>query len=251
MNRKNRSTEKLVLEFEDRREIKNLMAKYITALMLNRDADLFEQFWSMQEDVCIAFNDGWYLGKDAVAGYYQALGKKLRLIAKLLQKRFPEQLGDKSFEELYGIGPFEAKPVTNPYVVVANDRNTARGVWMVQGADTEVGIYGPLSYWTWGVYACDFIQEDGAWKLLHMQYLEDIRHIMGQNWSEPEQMPPELPEFAALKNFRLPAYTVSMENRAYYTPDRPFAPLPKLPVPYETMDPANSYGFREEAGANA
>lgn len=245
MTRSGRSTEELVLEFEDRREIKNLMAKYITSLMLNRDKDLFVQFWSQEtDDVCLGLNDGWYVGRDAIADYYAALGARLELIAKLLQKRFPEQLADKTLEEIYGIGPFEAKPVTNPYVVVAADRKTARGVWMVQGADTEVGIYGPLSYWTWGVYACDFTLENGAWKFLHMQYLEDIRHIMGQNWAAKEMLPPELPEFAALKEFRLPEYTIACVNRVLYTPDRKHTPLPELPVQYDTMTPEHSYGVK-------
>lgn len=246
MTRAEKSTEALVAEFEDRREIKNLMAKYITSLMLNRDKDLFEQFWSQSAaDVCLGFNDGWYVGQEAVSGYYSALGQKLKLTARLLKERFPEKLSGQTEEELYGIGPFEAKPVTNPYVVVAEDRKTARGVWMSQGADTEIEVYGPLSRWTWGVYACDFIYEDSQWRFLHMQYLEDVNHIMGQDWTREPVFPAEKPEFSALRSFRLPPYTVKTENRPLYTIHRRYTPLPELPVPYKTMTPENSYAIKE------
>ena len=227
-------------------QIKNLMAKSITSLMLNRDRDLFALFWShTAEDVCLGFNNGWYIGQEAVAGYYAALGERLKLTARLLRERFPEKLSGQTDEELYGIGPFEAKPVTNPYVVVAEDGNTARGVWMSQGADTEIEIYGPLSRWTWGVYACDFVYEDNQWKFLHMQYLEDINHIMGQDWTREAVFPEEKAEFSELKSFRLPPYTVVTANRELYSIHRRYSPLPELPKPYKTMTPENSYGIRE------
>ena len=41
-------------------------------------------------------------------GYYAAVKRRNLLVAQLLQKRFPEQLGGKSDEEIYGIGPLRS-----------------------------------------------------------------------------------------------------------------------------------------------
>ena len=52
----------LVERWEDQRTIKNLMGKYVNCLLLNRQGEIFDSFFS-------TFNDGSYIGPDAVKGY--------------------------------------------------------------------------------------------------------------------------------------------------------------------------------------
>lgn len=236
----------LTKRFECLRECKNLMGKYVSSLLLNWEGKVFESFWSRRDDVSLGFNDGYYVGSVAVSGYFSAVKDATALKGKLLQKVFPDQLGKLSDGELFGVGPFEAKPLLSPVIKIAGDFETARGVWMVQGADTDIKACGPVTYWTWGVYCVDFICEDGDWKLWHMLYLEDINHLAGQDWTEPEAAYPDLPEFAELKDSKIPEPTVKVTVRQYYTPDRPFTPWPKLPVEYETFSESSSYGYTGE-----
>lgn len=237
------STQMLTKRFEDLREIKNLLGKYVSSLLLKREGYVLADFWSNREDVCLGLNSGYYKGREAVDGYFQAVGRKTELQGKLLQKAFPKQLGELTEKELYGVGPFEAKPLTSPVVRIAGDGESAKGMWMVQGSNTDVRACGPVTYWTWGVYCVDFIKEDGQWKLWHVLYLEDINHASGQDWTKPEIPYPDLPEFEPLKEFSIPEPNVKQTVREYYTPDRPFTSLPPLPVQYEAFADTFSYGI--------
>jgi len=153
------TTEDLTQRWEDQRAIKNLMGKYANCLILNRENEIFDMFWaSTKEDICLGFNNGWYKGAQTVKGYYTSVGERNALVASLLQKRFPEKLGDMSQEEIYGIGPFKVRPLSCPVIEIASNGETAKGLWFCQGAYNEVGVSGPLAYWTWGYFAIDFVR---------------------------------------------------------------------------------------------
>ena len=51
-----------------------------------------------------------------------------------------------------------------------------------------------------------------------------------------------LPEFAAMADFHLPAPTVEKELWTLYTPRRPYMAPPRIPEPYDTFTDTFSYG---------
>lgn len=232
----------LTERWEDQRTIKNLMGKYVNCLLLNRQGEIFDAFFSKEADVCLTFNDGSYVGPEAVSGYFAALVERNKLAAKLLKQRLPEKLGGKSEEELYGIGPFHVKPLTAPVIEVAEDGKTAKGLWFCLGCNAEVTSRGPEASWTWGYFAGDFIFEDEDWKIWHLQYLNDVDSLCGQSWGKDVTPYPELAEFAALNNFEMPPYTESGVERPLYTVDRPLTGAPRIPEPYKTFSETFSYG---------
>ena len=233
--------EYLVERWEDQRTVKNLMGKYVNCLLLNRQGEIFDAFFSSREDVCLTFNDGSYIGAEAVKRYYDAVVERNRLSAKLLQDRLPEKLGGRSEDEIYGIGPFQVKPLTAPVVEVAEDGQTAKGLWFCLGCSAEVTSRGPEANWTWGYFAGDFVYEDD-WKIWHLQYLNDVDSLCGQSWGREITPYPELPEFAALKDFAYPPYTLAENVRALYSVDRPLTAAPRIPEPYDTFANTFSYG---------
>lgn len=235
--------ESLVQKWEDQRTIKNLMGKLANVLILNQEERIYPMFWSQREDVCLGLNGGYYVGSNAVKGYYDACVERGRLVAKLLQERFPERLGGMSEEEIQGIGPFKVYPITGAIIEIAGDRQTAKGLWSCQGAHNDVEACGPVARWTWGYYCVDFILETEGWKIWHMQYLNDVDALCGQSWGKPARPYPELPEFAPLKDFHYPEYTVQRCVRPYYSPNRPMTPPPPFPVPYEYFEETFSYGI--------
>ena len=238
------TAEQLTQRWEDQRAIKNLMGKYANCVILNWEGEIYDRFWSKEQtDVCLGFNDGWYQGAEAVSGYYQAMRDRNALVASLMQKRFPEKLGGMTEEEIYGIGPFKVRPMACPVIEVAADGRTAKGLWFCQGAYNNVETCGPVAHWTWGYFAVDFIREDGAWKIWHMQYVNDVDCICGQSWGKPAHLLPDLPEFAALAGFQMPEYTVKATLREYYSPTRPVTETPRIPEAYETFADTFSYGL--------
>jgi hypothetical protein len=238
------STVELIARWEGQRDIKNLMGKYANCIILNREGEIFGLFWSKtREDICLAFNDGYYKGRGDVEAYYKSVYERNALVSRLLRDRFPDQLGGMSDEAVYGIGPFKVKPLACPVIEIAEDGKTAKGLWYCQGAYSEVGSSGPVAFWTWGFCAVDFVREDREWKIWHLMYVNDVDSICGQSWGKPQKPYAELPEFAALKDFKYAEYTQKMEIRPYYRTDRPLVPVPRIPEPYDTFENTFSYGF--------
>ena len=168
------TTEQLADRYEDRRDIKNLMSKYVASLLLKREKTMFESFWSKRDDICLGVNEGYYQGPEAIKGFYAAIDKYTAATRDLLVKLFPKETEGKTPEELYGIGPFELKAINNPVIEIATDGETAKGMWCCCGNSTTVTTRGPVSNWVFATYAADFIREGDEWKLWHLLYLEDV-----------------------------------------------------------------------------
>lgn len=232
----------LTERFEDRREIKNLMGKYVTSCLLCRENTLVDELFCSRDDITLGFNNGYYVGREAVKGYFQAVCDATAKKSKCLQKIFPEQLGKLSEEELYGVGPFKAEPLTSPYVQIAEDGQTAKAIWMVEGSITDITEKGPVTNWSWGYYAADFIKENGQMRLWHVLRVEDVHCPNGVNWGMPENNFPELPEFAELKDIQLPAPNHPAAVYETFSADRCSAKTPRIPEPYTTFAETFSYG---------
>ncbi len=232
----------LTERFEDRREIKNLMGKYVTSCLLCRENTLVDELFCTRDDITLGFNNGYYVGREAVKGYFQAVCDATAKKSKCLQKIFPEQLGKLPEEELYGIGPFKAEPLTSCYVQIAGDGQTAKAIWMVEGSITDITEKGPITNWSWGYYAADFIKEDGQMRLWHVLRVEDVHCPNGVNWGMPENNFPELPEFAELKDIQIPAPNHPAAVYETFSADRCSAKTPRIPEPYTTFAETFSYG---------
>ena len=239
------TSEQMLCRFEDRRDIINLMARYAAGFLLKQEKTMYADYWSKASDITLAFNQGYYVGPAAVQGYYAALGRKNALVAKLIQQKFPEKLGNLSDEEIYGVGTIGYKPLDTGVIEIAGDGRTAKGLWALRGSYTDLTTQGTISYWVWGYMAADFIWEDDAWKLWHLRELYDVHNPCGTSWARGESRTnyPEVPELSPIAEFRLPEPTVKRPVRELYSVDRPFTPAPRLPEPYETFSETFTYGL--------
>lgn len=232
----------LIERWEFQRSIKNLMGKYSNMIILNREGEIFKNFWSNRGDNCLAFNDGYYKGK-AVEKYYKSVEKRNALVAVLLQKKFPDKIGKMSTEEIYGIGPFKVKPLSSPVIEIAEDGETAKGLWYCQGACNEIEESGPVARWTWGYFAVDFMREEDEFKIWHLCYFNDVDCISGTSWGKPEKKLPILEEFAILKDFSYENFSKEVCLYEKYHVNRKLAKIPKIPEPYNTFKNTFSYGY--------
>ena len=242
MGNKQYAAQQLAERFVDQREIQNVMGKYMFTTMICKDADVAARFWSKKApEPALGLNDGWYVGLDAIDGYYRAISVNTAVRSKAIQARFPEKLGSKTDEELYGTGTMNVRPLTTVLVEVAGDGQTAKGLWQVMGVDNDITEYGPLSTWRWGWAAADFVLEDGQWKVWHLQMLDEIVTPVGSKWTESAPYP-VLPEFAHLADLTGPAPNRPCTLYTAYRADRPFQAPPEAPVPYQTFAETFSYG---------
>lgn len=235
------TVDELADRWYDRREIANLAGKFVTSILLRQEGQIFDRFWTGREDACLSFNDGSYQGSKAVRHYFAVKVEQTAAVSQVLKQNFPEELGGLDDEALYGVGQLRGLPITTPVIEIAEDGQTAKGLWHIQGSDNGLTEYGPLSYWTLGFLAIDFRLENGDWKLWHVLHAEDVVSPMGENWLHPKVRQVK-PEFARLAELKKPDYNVVCTNYTPYSPDRPFTAPPRPPEPYTTFSETFSYG---------
>lgn len=237
------SPDDILDRLEWRREIRNVMGRVSHDYSVKQEAQVYDRYWSAREDVCLGLNNGWYQGADAVSGYYHALGEEIALSSKLIQQRYPEELGAKSEEEVYGVGMMTYLPFDSQVIEIADDGQTAKGIWNIRGSYCKLTGCGPVSYWIFGWAAVDFVREGSDWKIWHMQLLYNVDHQCGTSFcDEPEKFEP-VPGFEAIDDFKLPEPNVPQPIMEHFHARRPATVSPKCPQPYETFADTFSYGL--------
>ena len=239
----NLQIEHLVERWEDRREVKNQLGKYVHYLLLKKEDQIVDDLWSTRDDICYGVNDGWYIGQDEIRNYYGWFPGYTRKVAQCLKAKLPEKFEGKTDEEIYGVGLMEIKSVSNYVIEVAEDGETAKAYCAIFGFNTTVDTQGPVSNWILGTVVADFVYENDAWKIWHMQYLVDVDRPSGSDWGTPEKkVYPDLAEFEALRGLTPPAPARKETLHEIYSGTRKATKLPRLPVAYSTFADTFSYG---------
>jgi len=235
--------QELLERLEWRREIRNVMGRMSHDYAVKQEASVYDRYWSRRDDVCLGLNNGYYKGAEAVSGYYSALGEEIKLSSKLIAEKFPQELGDKSQEELYGVGLISYVPFESQIIEIADDGQTAKGIWNVRGSTSRLTAAGPVANWIFGWAAVDFVLEEGEWKILNMLLLYNVDHQCGVAFTEPEKVYEPVPGFEAMADFHLPEPNVPQVLMETFRPDRKRTKSPRSPEPYATFAETFSYGI--------
>jgi hypothetical protein len=166
-----------VLDYMD---IQNVMAKHSYYYGAQEQWKELDEVWSKKkDDISYGHNDGYYVGRKSVEAYY---GKKNEIRRKetleAVSKLYPEI---KNTKENDGVGDLVMHAITTPYIEIAEDGQTAKGVWMSVGLCSRTGQDGKASgMWLWEKFATDFVREDGEWKIWHFQIYSDVLGTVDQ-----------------------------------------------------------------------
>ncbi len=143
---------------QDRLDCENLMSMhewYHSAFM--NDVEL-KTIWVQKsenaKEAVFAQNSGYWKGMDKITAYYGAPVTDKKAVA----------------------GHFQMHTATTAVVVVAKDRETAKGIFYTPGM---IGTYDSGS-WMWERYGVDFIREDGVWKIWHLHIYTDFAVPVGE-----------------------------------------------------------------------
>lgn len=217
---------------EDTTAIANIMGAFTFLNCYKQHKRQFEN-WSHNEPT-ITLNDGKYVGYEAVKAFFVDYHEaQTRWANETMRKLFPEELGDKSDEEIWAVGSNTVLNFTTPLIEVAFDGQTAKGMWYVYGSTTEVYSTGPKAAWNFGRCAVDFVKEDGVWKIWHMTMFTDIQCPVGGNWGKDKMYPHE--------GVEIPEPTVKEHYYTGYGDDFLSLVEPPLPEPYDTF--ANTFSY--------
>ena len=231
------SSQVLLDRWEDRRACQNLIGKFSHSYLTKEEGLFYGRFWSKRDDVSLGLNKGYYIGEEAIRGYFDAVDANTQVKSRLVQKLFPEFLAHRSDEDIHGVGETSGYPIVAGGVEIAGDGQTAKGCWLCFGADVTIGTNGPVHRWQYGTMAADFILEDSQWRIWHLSLEHDHTITVGENYAKVpvRQAPEEDPLFVNFGSPTIPREVYDpffgWENMWY-----------DMPRPYETMTAERSYG---------
>ncbi|MBN1627438.1 MAG: nuclear transport factor 2 family protein [Deltaproteobacteria bacterium] len=210
-------------------EIQNLMGRYVWEHEVQKDPEFIDTMFAKNNpDVSWEVaHMGLYRGRDAVREILNQHGPKGDTIAP---------------------GTLFVHTLTTPVIEIAEDGQTAKGVWKSPGAETiSDPVTGKLTgMWAWTKYACDFIREDGKWKILHYHVYRIFMTPADMNYTDEYES-----RFMTNASAIAPAGGRAGQESSLKEPttyDNPFTAnyvpelVPAPPEPYRTFSETFSYG---------
>lgn len=207
--------ENRILKLEARAKIENLMGNYAFFLTAGRYHDITHLF-AMREDSRAEMHHGVYDGAEGIKRCYD----------------------NYHADCISGPGIMAVHALTTPVIEIAEDLKTAKAVWVSPGhitGDMFSANKEFKAHWAWMRYGCDFINEEGVWKLWHLHVYGQFMTPVGQSWldlPDAHDMPPLPPEYAP---DRPPTYSWE------YGTDKTTEYVPVPPTPYEAFDASTAY----------
>lgn len=225
----------------DYTEIQNVWAGHAYCYRAQKQRYELDTFWAREhEDIMYAHGSTAYVGRELVYRYY-AVGNELMNQGKveIMSKLFPDEV--KNTEEYQGVGEMVIRCLTSPYIEIARDGKTAKGIWQVIGLSSEIDKQGkPVPFLQIGKECVDFVRESDGWKIWHFRTASDFDYLL------PSELLTTDP-FKGLAS-RTVLGTFPPANREIYsfaqegysvTSVADFSP--PLPQPYDTWDDSLSY----------
>lgn len=229
--------EQQAVRLMDMELVKDLLARRAYFLNGGQHREELEALWVKKpENMASASygeNWGYYVGMDSINKHY------VENYAALEQAQLaPYVAAGLATEADLGKGFSAVHTVSTGHVVIAYDGATARGLFYdvyertvgkADGTAETIVVCGPL--------ACDFIKEDGVWKIWHLFQGADHVFTVGEDYSTvPIPRPAE--SNPVYNEFGTPDVALNT-----YDPDYGWADnYPPMPDPYLTFDSYNSYG---------
>jgi len=123
--------------------------------------------------------------------------------------------------------------MTTPIIEVAEDAQTARGLWIMIGSEG--------SNWAAGQFAMDFIKEDGEWKIWKYNTVGLICSPFEKGWHVQNDFPGpgadiKLPEGVEPPKMEMGEPDRPPSYRWMWGPNEIFQNIPPVPLPYKTWD---------------
>jgi hypothetical protein len=140
---------------------------------------------------------------------------------------------------------------TTPVIEVAEDGQTAKGIWYSPGMGLmtqikdgkKINVSGTFF---WEKYGGDFIKENGKWKIWHLQMAYDFTPSIseGGNWtdfSKKAAMQAGETQDGPFSKGLPPGFSKPKFSYPDYSPQRPAMIYPKIPKAYRTFSETFSY----------
>ena len=178
MSKKVFSDDEQISRIWDVEEVKTLMHKRVFLQTADARAQELDTMWvsdpELQKTASYGSNWGYYVGMDAVRGYYVTKHE-----AELAEQQEANGAAEVNQGNMY------AHPVTTGLVELAEDGKTAKGLWYTIGNEAKARADGTAHVqWMLGKLAVDFVKESDGWKIWHLVFSLDVDCQAGRNYGE-------------------------------------------------------------------
>ena len=237
----------------DLQEIQNVMSKHAYYYSAGEHKRELDELWALKTPgVCWGSDEGYWVGADLLDKYYVGYFDTFRARdLTAFVKLHPEV---KNAKENYGSGTSMFHTNSTPIIEVADDGQTAKGLWYSVGQVTQTpgGVQTPT--YMWERYGVDFIKEEGKWKIWHFFVHTDWAAEPGKSWVRGPGGPggpggpppgpggPGGSGGQAGESAQAPAPTLRNTRDPNASPYAPPVEFPKVPQPYKTFSETFSYG---------
>lgn len=156
-------------------------------------------------------------------------------------------------------GVLNIHTMASPVIEVADDLQTARGVWLSPGVETspepkdapelerlrddsealQKAKFSYTPFWAWCKFAADFIQEAGRWKIWHLHVYGVFKSPYRVPWTETPPPPFDL-IVKGLPEALRPDAPPESRLHSWSAVEKPEC-IPGVPEPYETFDEKIKY----------
>lgn len=240
MSKHEYSDDELIRRVWDVEEIKKLVYKrgiYIANEWREKELDeLWVRGGDARRTACFGRNTGWYVGMEAIRGYYvdKHLADRRAQFAAIAA-------ADPSLADAPGnlyMGCLSSHPASTGLVELAGDGNTAKGMFYSIAQETTALPSGTAqALWMPEKLAFDFLREDGAWKIWHLVIANDLTGEAGEDYSKGSPYIDYATDPVALE-FGTPTIPRIIHDATFNWWDN----YPPMPEPYETFTDDISYG---------
>jgi hypothetical protein len=215
----------------DVENVKQLMTKRCYYIYNDKHLEELEDFWVQEPEnrktASYGSNWGYYVGMDEIRKYYVQHHKEN------MEKRAARYgtAADKT-------GYMNMHTLSTPLVKLAQDGKTCRGMWYDMNAFNDGNPDGTAQelLLPWQV-ACDFVKENGQWRIWHLFMSNDMFITIGKPVSEIPIYPAP-GEDPVRVEFGEPTIPMLAHDNTFGWGDM----YPPMPEAYTTYDSNNSYG---------
>lgn len=238
-----KAMQKILQRQQDFLQIENLMSRRAYYHAAGQQAEELE-FYAHRPDISFGQNQGFRVGMPEIAAAYKERYAKVRASdLERISKLHPDI---KDIPENIGVGMFQMHTLTTPIIEIADDGQTAKGMWYTPGAITGVTEKGTLGAdWIWEKYAVDFIKQQGQWKFWHILVVTDIVVPWGVGaGTAMSDVTQQGAEGVPNNLTAVPPVPRSVSKDLYKPISVDTVPrlFPPLPAPYRTFSETFSYG---------
>jgi len=165
-------------------DITNTFSAFLWYLRSAEEEKAIDTLWSVRDDIVYVDDGRGYRGQRSVRAFLVDARKNLReeKLALLAQK-YPGEYSKDS--NMLGIGDYNMQWPANSYLRIADDNQTAKGVWWTPGLFSETDENKNLQAYMRVVnYGVEFVNEDGKWKIWHLREFPEFSFPVDQDTAD-------------------------------------------------------------------